>query len=138
MTACDSTPVPSFNAWKRTKRQPLVKVTLSRKRPLRGLFTQWRQPLPNVRRLSINNPQPAHDSAGLGLSFVLFGSHPTYEHWTWSVAIFTVAAITDWLDGYLARRLNLGSTLGRNLDPLVDKVLICGAYIFLCRSLIRG
>ena len=46
-------------------------------------------------------------------------------------AIFAVAALTDWLDGYLARKLNLGSTLGRNLDPLVDKVVVCGAYIFL-------
>jgi CDP-diacylglycerol--glycerol-3-phosphate 3-phosphatidyltransferase len=42
-----------------------------------------------------------------------------------------VAAFTDWLDGYLARTYNLGSTLGRNLDPLVDKVLMCGAYISL-------
>ena len=38
---------------------------------------------------------------------------------------------TDWLDGYLARKQGLTSTLGRNLDPLVDKVLMCGAYIFL-------
>ena len=38
---------------------------------------------------------------------------------------------TDWLDGYLARKQGLISTLGRNLDPLVDKVLMCGAYIFL-------
>jgi CDP-diacylglycerol--glycerol-3-phosphate 3-phosphatidyltransferase len=45
--------------------------------------------------------------------------------------VFAAAAATDWLDGYLARRQGLSSTLGRNLDPLVDKVLICGAYIFL-------
>ena len=51
--------------------------------------------------------------------------------WIACIAIFALAAFTDWLDGYLARKLNLGSTLGRNLDPLVDKVLICGAYIFL-------
>ena len=44
---------------------------------------------------------------------------------------FIAAAITDWLDGYFARRQGLSSTLGRNLDPLVDKVLICGAFIFL-------
>src|SRR5262249_10160076 len=42
-----------------------------------------------------------------------------------------LAAITDYLDGYLARRQGLTSTLGRNLDPLVDKILICGAFIFL-------
>ena len=44
-----------------------------------------------------------------------------------TLAIFTLAAITDWLDGYLARKQGLVSTLGRNLDPLVDKVVISGA-----------
>ena len=64
------------------------------------------------------------------LAIVLFA---LIQHhlWYWSLAVFIVAAFTDWLDGYLARKLDLGSTLGRNLDPLVDKVLICGAYIFL-------
>ena len=69
-------------------------------------------------------------AARLVLAFVLFGLIE-YHQWIWAFVIFVVAAFTDWLDGYLARRLNLGSTLGRNLDPLVDKVLICGAYIFL-------
>jgi CDP-diacylglycerol--glycerol-3-phosphate 3-phosphatidyltransferase len=54
-----------------------------------------------------------------------------YELWVWCLIVFAVAAFTDWLDGYLARKQNLTSTLGRNLDPLVDKVLICGTYIFL-------
>src|SRR5207248_3065665 len=53
------------------------------------------------------------------------------ESWAWCLVVFAAAAVTDWLDGYLARRQGLSSTLGRNLDPLVDKVLICGAYIFL-------
>src|SRR5262252_322907 len=51
--------------------------------------------------------------------------------WIGSIIVFALAAITDWLDGYLARRQGLVSTLGRNLDPLVDKVVVCGAYIFL-------
>jgi CDP-diacylglycerol--glycerol-3-phosphate 3-phosphatidyltransferase len=51
--------------------------------------------------------------------------------WPWATVVFVVAAFTDWLDGYLARRQGLISTLGRNLDPLVDKILICGAFIFL-------
>lgn len=59
--------------------------------------------------------------------FVLIAVHA----WLWCLLVFTAAAITDWLDGYLARRQGLTSTLGRNLDPLVDKLLICGAYIFL-------
>jgi CDP-diacylglycerol--glycerol-3-phosphate 3-phosphatidyltransferase len=53
--------------------------------------------------------------------------------WLWCLIIFAVAAFTDWLDGFLARKQGLTSTLGRNLDPLVDKVLTCGAYIFLLR-----
>src|SRR3954469_12472894 len=54
-----------------------------------------------------------------------------YELWVWSIVVFALAAVTDWLDGYIARLQGLVSTLGRNLDPLVDKVVICGAYIFL-------
>jgi CDP-diacylglycerol--glycerol-3-phosphate 3-phosphatidyltransferase len=53
------------------------------------------------------------------------------EAWWWAGGVFAVAAFTDWLDGYVARKLDLGSTLGRNLDPLVDKILICGAFICL-------
>jgi CDP-diacylglycerol--glycerol-3-phosphate 3-phosphatidyltransferase len=66
----------------------------------------------------------------LVLAFVLFGLIAA-ESWIGSILVFAVAALTDWLDGYLARKQGLVSTLGRNLDPLVDKVLICGAYIFL-------
>jgi CDP-diacylglycerol--glycerol-3-phosphate 3-phosphatidyltransferase len=53
------------------------------------------------------------------------------EAWTAALALFALAAFTDWLDGFLARVLNAGSALGRMLDPLVDKVLITGAFIFL-------
>jgi CDP-diacylglycerol--glycerol-3-phosphate 3-phosphatidyltransferase len=53
------------------------------------------------------------------------------ESWLWCLVVFAAAAFTDWLDGYLARRHNLTSTLGRILDPLVDKVLMCGTYICL-------
>jgi CDP-diacylglycerol--glycerol-3-phosphate 3-phosphatidyltransferase len=51
--------------------------------------------------------------------------------WGSCLIVFALAALTDWLDGYFARKQGITSTLGRNLDPLVDKVLICGAYIFL-------
>jgi len=66
----------------------------------------------------------------LGLSVVLFVLISSGS-WMACVLVFAVAAFTDWLDGYLARKQGLTSALGRNLDPLVDKVLICGAYIFL-------
>ena len=51
--------------------------------------------------------------------------------WLWCLVVFAVAAVTDYFDGYYARKLGLTSTLGRNLDPLVDKVLVCGAFTFL-------
>jgi CDP-diacylglycerol--glycerol-3-phosphate 3-phosphatidyltransferase len=54
-----------------------------------------------------------------------------YLQWHWCILVFAVAAFTDWLDGYVARKQGITSTLGRNLDPLVDKVVVCGAYIFL-------
>lgn len=50
--------------------------------------------------------------------------NPTSETRWLSVAIFLIAAMTDWVDGYLARRLNQITELGKFLDPLVDKLLI--------------
>src|SRR5438105_3442958 len=69
-------------------------------------------------------------AARLLLALVLFALIAG-QSWLWCLFVFVTAAVTDWLDGYLARKQGLTSTLGRNLDPLVDKVLICGAYIFL-------
>jgi CDP-diacylglycerol--glycerol-3-phosphate 3-phosphatidyltransferase len=66
----------------------------------------------------------------LVLSVVLFVLIAV-ESWVWCLVVFFLAALTDWLDGYLARLQGQTSALGRVLDPLVDKVLICGAFIFL-------
>lgn len=44
-------------------------------------------------------------------------------------AVYIVAAVSDILDGYLARKYGQVTALGRVLDPLVDKVLVCGAFI---------
>lgn len=48
-----------------------------------------------------------------------------------ALAVFVVAALTDGLDGYFARLLDQGTAIGRQLDPLVDKVIVCGGYIYL-------
>lgn len=45
--------------------------------------------------------------------------------------IFLVAALTDWLDGYLARKLNQITALGKFLDPLTDKILIIAPLLIL-------
>jgi CDP-diacylglycerol--glycerol-3-phosphate 3-phosphatidyltransferase len=66
----------------------------------------------------------------LVLSVVLFVLIARQE-WLWCLGVFAVAAATDWLDGYLARLQGLTTSLGRVFDPLVDKVLVCGAFIFL-------
>ena len=44
-------------------------------------------------------------------------------------AIFLLAAITDWFDGYLARALNQTSAFGRFLDPVADKLMVAAALV---------
>ncbi len=68
--------------------------------------------------------------ARLILSIVLFvllplGFYPA------SFVIFVIAASTDWLDGYFARKYNMVTVFGRILDPFVDKVIVCGTFIYL-------
>ena len=46
-------------------------------------------------------------------------------------AVFVLAAITDWLDGYFARKLNMTSAFGRFLDPVADKLMVAAALIIL-------
>lgn len=48
-----------------------------------------------------------------------------------STAVFSLAAITDWLDGYLARRLGQQSAFGAFLDPVADKLMVAAALIVL-------
>ncbi|MFY7863646.1 CDP-diacylglycerol--glycerol-3-phosphate 3-phosphatidyltransferase [Roseateles sp.] len=48
-----------------------------------------------------------------------------------ATGLFVVIALTDWLDGYLARKLNQTSAFGAFLDPVADKILVCAALLVL-------
>ena len=54
-----------------------------------------------------------------------------HEKNLWATVLFTAAAITDWLDGWLARRLNQLSAFGAFLDPVADKLMVAAALIVL-------
>jgi CDP-diacylglycerol--glycerol-3-phosphate 3-phosphatidyltransferase len=49
----------------------------------------------------------------------------------WSAVVFTLAAITDILDGWLARRMNVVSVLGKFLDPLADKLIVMASLVWM-------
>ena len=66
----------------------------------------------------------------LVLSIVVFVLIPL-ELYIPALIIFAVAAGTDWVDGYYARKYDQVTQLGRILDPFCDKIIICGSYILL-------
>ena len=63
------------------------------------------------------------------LSVVLF-CLIAWEYYLTGMVLFIIAATTDWLDGYYARKYGQVTTLGRILDPFADKVIVCGTFIF--------
>jgi cardiolipin synthase len=66
-----------------------------------------------------------------------FGADDT-TRW-WALAIFAVASITDFFDGYLARIWQQTSTIGRMLDPIADKLLVAACLLLLAADgTIRG
>jgi len=67
----------------------------------------------------------------LTLGFVIALSVHIPYRFTIALALFLVAGITDYADGEVARRLHMESDFGRLMDPLVDKIMMAGAFICL-------
>jgi len=55
----------------------------------------------------------------------------TFNYYLTALVLFVIAAGTDWVDGYWARRYGQVTQLGRILDPFADKIIICGTFIYL-------
>lgn len=85
----------------------------------------WWRNLPNLLTLS-----------RIILAVILFAvlSFPAPLTYLIGSAIFVLAALTDFLDGYFARRFHLVTQLGRVLDPFADKLVVCGTFVFLAAS----
>jgi CDP-diacylglycerol--glycerol-3-phosphate 3-phosphatidyltransferase len=64
------------------------------------------------------------------LAIVVFVLIPL-EQYLAATIVFVIAAGTDWIDGWWARKYQQVTKLGRIFDPFVDKIIICGAFIFL-------
>jgi CDP-diacylglycerol--glycerol-3-phosphate 3-phosphatidyltransferase len=68
--------------------------------------------------------------ARLVLSIVCF-VFLSFDNYFIGLILFVIAAGTDWVDGYWARKYGQITQLGRILDPFADKIIICGTFIFL-------
>ncbi len=66
----------------------------------------------------------------LGLSVGVFVLIPLGQYLAATI-VFALAAGTDWIDGWWARKYSQVTKLGRIIDPFVDKILICGTFIYL-------
>jgi CDP-diacylglycerol--glycerol-3-phosphate 3-phosphatidyltransferase len=67
----------------------------------------------------------------LVLAVFLFWLIDVGGHWLAACVLFVIAAATDAIDGYIARRYGLVTKIGRIFDPFVDKVIVGGAFMFL-------
>jgi CDP-diacylglycerol--glycerol-3-phosphate 3-phosphatidyltransferase len=69
---------------------------------------------------------------------IILGAIVPYMMWqgdfsirVWAAVLFAIAAFTDWLDGWYARRYNLVTQLGKILDPIADKIIVLSCFVVL-------
>jgi CDP-diacylglycerol--glycerol-3-phosphate 3-phosphatidyltransferase len=86
-----------------------------------------------AKRATVWNVPNAVTVSRLALAIVLFVLMAR-EQFAASLAVFLLAAGTDWVDGYWARKYGQITQLGRILDPFADKLIVCGAFIFLAAA----
>lgn len=63
--------------------------------------------------------------------FIVLFYLPVEWGYFWAAAVFALAAATDWLDGFLARRLEQSTPFGAFLDPVADKVMVAAALVLI-------
>ena len=91
----------------------------------------------NSKNTNVWNVPNRISAARLVLSLVVFALIPLQYYWL-AFWVFVVAAGTDWVDGWYARKYDQVTQLGRILDPFCDKILICGAFILLAVEMNSG
>lgn len=87
-------------------------------------------PNPPPRPESLVNAPNLLSAARVPLAVVLFALI-VEQAWLAGLIVFLAATATDWLDGWWARKYGPLTLVGRNLDPMADKVLVCGAFVYL-------
>jgi CDP-diacylglycerol--glycerol-3-phosphate 3-phosphatidyltransferase len=85
----------------------------------------------------ILNVPNALTTARFVLSIVVFVLIPLQQYAA-AMIVFVIAASTDWIDGWWARKYGQVTKLGRIFDPFVDKIIICGTFIFLAAETNSG
>lgn len=86
---------------------------------------------------SIYNVPNALTSVRFVLALAVFALIPT-GYYLSALVVFVIAASTDWMDGYWARKYGQVTKVGRIFDPFVDKIIICGTFIALVEVPISG
>jgi CDP-diacylglycerol---glycerol-3-phosphate 3-phosphatidyltransferase len=93
--------------------------------------------IPHIRPVNLPNAITVSRLILTAIFVIAVGFPGTAGHVV-ALITFSVAAATDWLDGYLARKLGMVTPLGKLLDPLADKILVCAAFVYFSAQPVGG